>query len=426
MKNLLIFLFMFSLCVTKIFSQEPNGSPNPHGLALQYCYGGIKKVYNTSAGPHYLNVVKGMEHLVYWNHSLGVWAYNNVDVRIFEETSPGNWTLVLSQFNVPYLPMSGYTFPVKFTFNSSNLFKVEFYGPGLLTPLDINSGSQVYIKPYDMEIIAIQPYNTCPLPKYTTGHAINYSLWPLSDQSIGCYRIIDPAHNGYNNIVDGTWDFGKGLMSQLLQEYDCLDYGSIEEPFKDWNSYVYLQDGINDPCFEGAVIGECYSWTGGAPWDICRTYKIKVALWAYSASILNPAMDEYNPCNQINLKQDESKKLPNFACGTCISKDIVICKFCKPTTLPGDVIDVQVYPNPIKFGGIINVVMDHQIDQNYITDLQIVDIITGDRILGIENIPYTGPRSLQQIDLEETQNGVYQLVATSSIGTRIVVDFIIN
>ena len=94
--------------------------------------------------------------------------------------------------------------------------------------------------------------------------------------------------------------------------------------------------------------------------------------------------------------------------------------------MPGDLIDVQVYPNPIKFGGILNVVMDHQIDQNYITDLQIVDIITGDRILGIENIPYTGPRSLQQIDLEETQNGVYQLVATSSIGTRIVVDFIIN
>ena len=70
MKNLLIFLFMFSLSVTKIVSQDQNGSPNPHGLALQYCYGGIKKVYNTSAGPHYLNVVKGMEHLVYWNHLL--------------------------------------------------------------------------------------------------------------------------------------------------------------------------------------------------------------------------------------------------------------------------------------------------------------------------------------------------------------------
>lgn len=43
MKNLLIFLFMFSLSVTKIVSQDQNGSPNPHGLALQYCYGGIKK-----------------------------------------------------------------------------------------------------------------------------------------------------------------------------------------------------------------------------------------------------------------------------------------------------------------------------------------------------------------------------------------------
>jgi hypothetical protein len=108
---------------------------------------------------------------------------------------------------------------------------------------------------------------------------------------------------------------------------------------------------------------------------------------AYSASILNPAMDEYNPCNQINLKQDESKKLPNFACGTCISKDIVICKFCKPATLPGDLIDVQVYPNPIKFGGIINVVM---IIKSIKIILQIYKswiIITGDRILGIEKHP---------------------------------------
>lgn len=411
-----LWLAMNGLLIGQDTGEKPNGTPNPHGLQLQYCYGSIKKAYNLSAGPHYLNVVRNMEHLVFWNHSLGGWASNYVDVRIFEETSPGFWTLVHTALNVDYLPMSGYTLPVKFTFNSYNLFKVEFYLPASTIPLDINCSTQVYIKPCDMDIVVDQPYNTCPLPNYSANHAIQYSIWPLTEHAISCYKVTNPLHYGYENVVDGVWDFGKGVPSQLMS-IACWTNVSIVKPFTNYASFSNFYDGINDPCQEGSIYGECYDWNKTSPWDNCRKFEIEARLWAYDILNNNTALDEHNPCNP-GPAIDSPYESPDILCGTCLKKEIQICKTCKPPIFPSDdpSIIIVVSPNPAHPSDEPVIIINNQNDLNYITDIEILHAATGSVMGTIKGIPYQGPQSQHRMDISRYPPGAYQIVAHSSSG----------
>jgi len=347
---------------------------------------------------------------------LGGWASNYVDVRIFEETSPGFWTLVHTALNVDYLAMEGYTLPVKYTFNSYNLYKVEFYLPASTIPLDINCGTQVYIKPYDMDIVVNQPNNTCPLPNYSANHAIQYSIWPLTEHSISCYKVTNPLHYGYENVVDGVWDFGKGTPSQLIS-IACWTNVSIVNPFNNYASFSNFYDGINDPCQEGSIYGECYDWNQNGPWDLCRTFSVEARIWAYDIYITDPGMDEYNPCPTPAHEGFTTDPL-NIACSACLRKDIQICKTCKPPIFPSDdpSIIIVVSPNPAHPSDDPVIIIDNQNDLNYITDIEILHAATGNVMGTIKGIPYQGPQSQQRIDVSNYPQGVYQIVAHSSSG----------
>lgn len=433
MKHIITYIMIGLLSLGYLAGQDKNGTPNPHGLQLQYCYGIIKKAYNVSAGPHYLEVVRNMPHLVFWNHSSGVWATNYFDVKIFEEVSPGNWQVVQSYYNVDYLPMYGYTFPVLFTFTSTNLYKVEFYMPGTAVPLDINLGSQVYIRPHEISILVSQNFNNCVPPVYTYDKAIKYSLFPLNEHGISKYMVTNPAHNGYENIVDALWDFGKGAKTLLYQAYNGIQYPSFTEPFST-PAYWDLYDGTNDPCSDGIDMGECYTWPYSGPPSFCKNFNISASIWAYDLNTVNPNLDSYDPCivfgkDEGMSKVDVIEKDNGLKCSHCISTSITVCKLCKPKN--GDLgndgdITVQVNPNLIRLEDLVHVDILNQTDINYISDISIVELSTGRVIHHIKGLVYSGPESLYDLSVDEPCVGVYKVNALSTTGKMYITEYIVD